>query len=61
MMVEDIQFAVTPVPEAGSEFEKCIFKAFDAGLKVLMYGSTKYASEKLRELIGVKLSYGISG
>ncbi len=46
---------VCPVPEAGSDYEKCVFKALDAGLPVLMYGNTKFASDKIRSLLGVKL------
>lgn len=44
---------VCPVPMADSDFEKCVFKAIDAKIPVLLYGNTKYASEKLLSYIGV--------
>ncbi|MBR5307435.1 MAG: hypothetical protein IKU43_01585, partial [Clostridia bacterium] len=50
-----------PVPFADSNLEKCVLKAVDAGLPVLLYGSTKKASDKVRELIGVENTDGISG
>ena len=47
---------VTPVPEKDSDLEKAIFEALDAGCKVILFGSTLYASEKLRKAVGVTLS-----
>ena len=47
---------VCPVPEEGSDYEKCVFKAIDAKIPVLLYGNTLHASEKLRNIIGVELT-----
>lgn len=52
---------VCPVPEAGSKLEDCIFKAVDADIPLLLYGNTKYASEKLCALIGVEHGKELSG
>ncbi len=49
------------VPQADTEFEKCVFKAIDAKIPVLMYGNTKYASAKLRSYIGVECTDELSG
>ena len=46
---------VTPVPEADSPLEKALFESLDAGARVLLYGSTKYASDKLRKTLGLAL------
>lgn len=52
---------VTPVPEAGSALEDALIDALAQGGRVILYGSTECASERLREMIGVKLSDGIEG
>ena len=52
---------VTAVPEEGSLLEKCVMKAHDAGIKILLYGNTLYASEKLRKMLGVSLSSPLEG
>ena len=52
---------VCPVPQADTDYEKCVFKAIDAGIPVLMYGNTKYASDKLRSYIGVECAEELSG
>ncbi len=52
---------VCPVPQAGSDYEKCVFKAIDANIPVLMYGNTAYASEKLRSYIGVTCGEEVVG
>lgn len=51
----------TAVPEAGSLLEKCVFKALENGIKVLLYGSCAYASDKLLELLGVTRTEPIEG
>ena len=52
---------VTPVPHAGSVAEQALLKALRAGLKVLAYGSTAYASPAVRALIGVECAEEIAG
>jgi len=50
-----------PVPEAGTNFEKSLFSALNAGLRVILYGDTSAASEELKALIGVRTENAISG
>ena len=45
-----------PVPEADSALEHALFEALDAGARVLLYGSTRYASERLRAALGLALA-----
>ena len=52
---------VMPVPEAGTELEQALFEAVDTGAKILLYGSLKYASAKLREAIGVTCGGELEG
>ncbi|MBE6704704.1 MAG: hypothetical protein E7583_05530 [Ruminococcaceae bacterium] len=52
---------VCPVPFEDSILEKCIIKAVENKLPVLMYGNTEKASERIRTLIGVKNTVAISG
>ena len=52
---------VCPVPEAGSKFEECVFKAINGGIRTVLYGSTKFASEKLCSLLGVAHDESLSG
>ncbi len=52
---------VCPVPQADSDFEKCVLKAIDADIPVLMYGNTAYASQKIRSYIGVECTEALSG
>ena len=47
---------VTPVPEAGSALESAIFDALDAGARLILFGSARYASQRILDLIGVKLA-----
>ena len=47
---------VTPVPEADSPLEDALFEALSSGAKVMLYGSTRFASEKLRAAVGVTLA-----
>ena len=52
---------VTPVPEAGGEFEDSILEYLQNGGRVVFYGSTLRASERFKALVGVKNTEGISG
>ena len=52
---------VCPVPFADSILEKCVIRASESGLPVLLYGNTEKASDKIRRLIGVSLEDGIDG
>lgn len=52
---------VCAIPEADTEYEKCVFKAMDAGIPVLLYGNTKYASDKLKAILGVKTDEKLIG
>ncbi len=52
---------VCPVPFEGSTLEKCVFKAIDNGVPVILFGNTDKASCELRNIIGVKLEDGIDG
>lgn len=52
---------VTPVPPKGSVAEACVFRAVEAGLRVMLFGSTHDASEKMRAIIGVELDTPIEG
>lgn len=45
-----------PVPENGSVAEKCVFEALEHKIPLILYGSTRFASEKLRSLLGVSLA-----
>ncbi len=51
-----------PVPEAGSALETALLEAISLGARVILYGSTVKASDKVRALCGVALSEnGIGG
>ena len=52
---------VTPVPEAGSDFEKEILAYTKSGGKVIFYGSTKCAGKEFLDLLGIENEEGISG
>lgn len=52
---------VTPVPEAGTAFEKKIIGYVKEGGRVIFYGSTLRASEELRHLLGVRLTHEARG
>lgn len=47
---------VMPVPEEGTALETALFEALDSGARVMLYGSTKYASEQLRAFLGLALA-----
>lgn len=52
---------VSPVPDAGSEMEEILIEAVQEGCNVFLYGPVTYASERMRNLIGVRLSSPIEG
>ena len=52
---------ISIVPEAGSELESALFDAIEAGGKVILYGSLRYASERLLRAVGVKYEDEIFG
>ncbi len=52
---------VTPVPEAGTALEKALMDALEQGARVILYGSTEFASAEMRARIGVTLADGIEG
>lgn len=52
---------VTPVPHAGTPAEEALFKALELGCCVVLYGSTVWASQRVRALLGVTLAEPISG
>jgi len=52
---------VCPVPFADSVLEKCVLRAAENNLPIMLYGNTKKASERIRALIGVKDADEISG
>ena len=52
---------VTPVPQADSALEAAILDALEAGAKIILFGSTVNASDKLRARIGVALTDAIDG
>lgn len=52
---------VTAVPDEDSLLEKCVMKALDSGIKVLLYGSMSKASKKLRMMLHIALAEPIEG
>ena len=52
---------VTPVPEADSILEDAIFEALKEGARLILYGTTQHASERMRKVIGVSLASPIEG
>lgn len=52
---------VTPVPHADTPAEEALLKALKAGLSVVTYGNTAWASERVRRLLGVALAEPIEG
>lgn len=52
---------VTPVPEADSAFENVILDYLKNGGRVVFYGNTLRASERFKDLVGVKNTHGVSG
>ena len=52
---------VTPVPHKNTPAEAAVLRAVKAGIRLLMYGSTAYASREIRELLGVENDEPLSG
>lgn len=52
---------LTPVPEAGSAFEKRLLELVAQGQKILVYGSADLASEAFNKAFSLTLTEGISG
>ncbi len=52
---------VSPIPDAGSEYETGILNALAKGQSVLFYGPVAHASPKLLSVLGLSLTEGISG
>lgn len=52
---------LTPVPEAGTAFEKCLLERIEQGQKVLVYGAADRASEAFKKAFGLTLTDGICG
>ena len=52
---------VTPVPEADSAFEDSILDYLKNRGRVVFYGNTLRASERFKDLVGVKNTHGVSG
>ena len=52
---------VCPVPFEGSKLEKCVLKAVENSIPVILFGNTDKAGEKIRKLAGVELSDPIEG
>lgn len=52
---------ISPVPEAGGEYEREIISFVKGGGKVIFYGPVDRASEEFLSLINVSLADGISG
>lgn len=50
-----------PVPHEGTNLEAVLNKIIENNLKVILYGDTSLASEKLKKLIGVTCGKGKSG
>lgn len=50
-----------PVPEAGGRLEAAVFDALDAGVKVILFGSLEFASDKIRSAVGAAMTDGIDG
>ena len=52
---------ILPVPEAGGRLEAAVFDALDAGVKVILFGSLEFASDKIRSAVGAAMTDGIDG
>lgn len=52
---------LTPVPAAGSRLEEALIACLQIGRNVFLYGPVTQASQKLRELLSLKLSEPITG
>ena len=52
---------VTPVPESDTALEEALLDALAKGARVILYGTTQNASEKIRNAIGVSLAAPVEG
>jgi hypothetical protein len=52
---------VMPVPSDGTALDEAHFGALEHGLKIILYGSTKNASARLRSLLGIAGAHPIDG
>lgn len=52
---------ITPVPMAGTAFEKRLLALIEEGKKVLVYGSVELASEEFKKAFCLTLTEGVSG
>lgn len=52
---------LTPVPEAGSELEAALFDVMERGGRVILVGSLRNASERLKKAAGVTLGADMDG
>ena len=59
--IYDKSILITPVPEAGSAFEKRLLELVEAGKQVLVYGSVDLASEAFKKAFGITIVDGVSG
>jgi hypothetical protein len=57
----DQSVIVTPVPDAESPLEADLLQFVQTGGGAILYGATRHAGERLRELLGVKLAKPLSG
>jgi len=57
----DKSVLITPVPLAGSAFEKRLLELVEAGKQILVYGSVDLASEAFKKAFSLTLTDGISG
>ena len=61
LSVYEKSILVTPVPEAGSAFEKRLLELVEKGKRVLVYGSADLASEAFKKAFGITVTRGICG
>ena len=57
----DQSVIVTPVPDAGSPLEADLLQFVQAGGRVILYGPTRHAGQRMRDLLGVKLAKPLAG
>ena len=52
---------VMPVPHAGTPADQALEKALKAGCRVLLYGNPAFATDALRQMLGVRETEALSG
>ncbi|MGO8703526.1 MAG: hypothetical protein ACLQVA_06885 [Candidatus Brocadiia bacterium] len=57
----DQSVIVTPVPDAGSALEADLLQFVQTGGQAILYGPTRHAGQRLRDLLGVKLAAPLAG